>query len=402
MLPHSLTEDLRAGLDWQRGLYRDLHRHPELSLAEHWTSARIVCELEAMGLEAIRIAETGVVAILTNGTGRTFLARADIDGLPVLEDTGLDYASEQAGIMHACGHDMHITALLGAVRLLNTHRDLWRGTYIALFQPAEETAQGARALVDAGLTQLIPRPDAAYSQHIGPGPANTVAFRAGPTMSAADSIRIRIIGSGSHASTPQLAVDPVVLTAMIVVRLQTVVARVVAPSEFSVVTVGALHAGTKSNVIPDDAEILVNLRHYDNDVRARVIAAVERIVTKECEAAGSPKPPTFDYYDQFPLTSNDADLAEQLSGPFRDEFGEHFITAPQGQGSEDFSIIPDAFGAPYVYAFVGSVDPEEFAAGIEAGIVFPGNHSPKYAPAVEQTCETATRSQVTAALAFLQ
>ncbi|MCQ9371025.1 amidohydrolase [Corynebacterium sp. 35RC1] len=391
------AETLRELSDWQHELYKDLHRHPELSMQEQRTLGKIRQEIEAMGLEATMIGSVGVAAVLENREGRTMLARADFDALPVTEDTGLEYSSLTEGVMHACGHDMHTTALLGALRALNEHRDAWRGTYIALFQPGEETAQGAQALVDAGLEGVIPTPDAAFALHIGPGPADTVAIKKGPTMSAADSIRIKVFGSGSHASTPQLAVDPVVLAASIVLRLQTIVSRTVAPQDFSVVTVGALNAGTKSNVIPDHAELLVNLRHYDNAVREKVMEAVQSVVRHECEISQSPKPPTFEFYDQFPLTSNNAELVDAISPNFEKEFEQHFIEAPAGQASEDFSIIPDALGAPYVYAFVGSVDPEEFAQGGP----FPGNHSPKYAPAIEPTCLTATRAQITAALAVL-
>lgn len=397
----AILADYDEHSQWLHNLYKDLHRHPELSMQESWTRGRIADEIRALGLQPILIGEMGVAVVVENGAGKTLLARADFDGLPVTEDTGLEYSSETAGVMHACGHDMHVTALLGAVCLLNSHRDAWTGTYIALFQPGEETAAGARALIDAGLKRLIPTPDAAYAQHIGPGPANVVAFREGPTLSAGDSIKVTVFGAGSHASTPHLAVDPVVLAAHIVVRLQSIVSRQVSPQDFSVVTVGAIHAGSKSNVIPDRAELLLNLRHYDEGVRERVIQAVEKTVLNECEIAGSPVPPTFEYYDQFPLTSNDATLAQSLRPSFEAAFGENFHLAPIGQASEDFSVIPDAFGVGYLYAFIGSVDPAEFEAGTKAGTAFPGNHSPQFAPAIEPTCLTATKAQIVAATGLL-
>ncbi|MDN6605444.1 amidohydrolase, partial [Brevibacterium sp.] len=301
-----VLDTIDSQLDWQRNLYKSFHREPELGLEEHKTSARIESELNDMGLEAMHVSETGLVAVLENGRGPTVLARADIDALPVTEDTGLDYSSTVEGVMHACGHDMHIASLLGAVQLMNENRDTWSGTYIALFQPSEENAAGARAMLDDGLTSKIPKPDIAYAQHVMPLPTGTVSTKAGPVLSAGDSVKITVHGRGAHGSMPHLSVDPVVLAATIVLRLQTIVSRETDPGEFAVVTVGASNSGSKSNIIPDRAELLLNLRTYDMGIRDRIIASIERIVTGECRAAGSPKEPTFEYYDQFPLTDNDA------------------------------------------------------------------------------------------------
>lgn len=304
MTTPSFLDSIGSQLDWQREVYKDLHRDPEVSFDEHKIADRIAAELTVLGLDVSRIGEIGRVAVIENAEGPTVLARADIDALPVTEDTGLDFASEVDGVMHACGHDMHAAALLGAVRLLNENRDAWSGTYIALFQPAEENAAGAKAMIDDGLTSKIPAPDVALAQHVMPMPAGKIYTSAGPVMSAGDSVKITVFGRGAHGSMPHLSVDTVVLAAAIVLRLQTIVSRETEPGEFVVVTVGASNAGPKSSIIPDRAELLLNVRTYDTAVRKRVIASIERIIRGECDAAGTPKEPTFEYFDQFPLTVN--------------------------------------------------------------------------------------------------
>ncbi|HJE77394.1 MAG TPA: amidohydrolase [Brevibacterium epidermidis] len=405
MMTPSFLDSIDSQLDWQREVYKDLHRNPEVSLDEHKTADRIAAELEGLGLEVTRISATGLVAVIDNGTGPTVLARADIDALPVTEDTGLDFASEVDGVMHACGHDMHAAALLGAVRLLKENQDAWSGTYIALFQPAEENAAGAKAMIDDGLTDKVPTPDVALAQHVMPLPAGKIFTAAGPVMSAGDSVKITVFGRGAHGSMPHLSVDPVVLAASIVLRLQTIVSRETEPGEFAVVTVGASNAGSKSNIIPDRAELLLNVRTYDTAVRKRVIASIERIVRGECEAAGTPKEPTFEYFDQFPLTDNSEAVNDTITEALTEFFGtEAVLEATPATASEDFSELPKAFGIPYAYWFVGSFDAEKYQAAEEAGTVLtdvPANHSPFFAPELEPTLEIATKAQVVGALAYL-
>ena len=405
MTTPSFLDSIGSQLDWQREVYKDLHRNPEVSLDEHKTADRIAAELEGLGLEVTRISATGLVAVIDNGTGPTVLARADIDALPVTEDTGLDFASEVDGVMHACGHDMHAAALLGAVRLLKENQDAWSGTYIALFQPAEENAAGAKAMIDDGLTDKVPTPDVALAQHVMPLPAGKIFTAAGPVMSAGDSVKITVFGRGAHGSMPHLSVDPVVLAASIVLRLQTIVSRETEPGEFAVVTVGASNAGSKSNIIPDRAELLLNVRTYDTAVRKRVIASIERIVRGECEAAGTPKEPTFEYFDQFPLTDNSEAVNDTITEALTEFFGtEAVLEATPATASEDFSELPKAFGIPYAYWFVGSFDAEKYQAAEEAGTVLtdvPANHSPFFAPELEPTLEIATKAQVVGALAYL-
>lgn len=406
MSASTIIDQVEGQLDWQRELYQHFHRHPELSLQEHQTAERIERELSELGLEPLRIGGTGVVAVLENGEGATVLARADIDALPVAEDTGLDYASENPGVMHACGHDVHITALLGAVRLLQQNRDAWSGTYVALFQPAEENAAGAQAMVDDGLVTQVPRPDVALSQHVMATEAGTIGTTAGPVLSAGDSLKITVFGRGAHGSMPHNSVDPVVLAASIVLRLQTIVSREVQPGTFAVVTVGASNAGSKSNIIPDRAELLLNLRTYSTEVREQLIAAIERIVRGECQAAGSPQEPTFEYYDQFPLTDNDDDVTHRVTEAFTEAFGADRVyqTDPY-TASEDFSRLPDAFGTPYTYWTVGSVDPQTYRSAVEKGTVgqdIPANHSPFFAPLMDPSLTTGTQAHLVAALAYLQ
>ena len=271
-LANNTAEGIGQELDWQVPFYEQLHRNPELGLAEHQTSAAVAEKLAAWGFDVRHFGGTGVVGVLANGTGPGVLARADMDALPVTEATGASYASANAGVMHACGHDMHVVALLGAAKYLADHRDAWRGTYTALFQPAEETAAGSQAMLDDGLAAGIPRPDVALAQHVMPTEAGTIGTTPGPVLSAGDSVRITVHGRGAHGSMPHKSVDPVVLAASIVLRLQTVVSRETTPGEFAVLTVGSVTAGTTANIIPDRAELLLNLRTYDMALRAAMMA----------------------------------------------------------------------------------------------------------------------------------
>ncbi len=396
-----VLKGLEATTAWQEELYKQLHAHPELSSHETQTAAEIARRLVGFGYD-VQPVGGGVVGVLANGPGTTALMRADIDGLPVTELTDLPYASTDTavdetgatvGVMHACGHDAHITCLLGAAELIAANRNAWSGTFIALFQPAEETAAGSRAMLDDGLTEKIPRPDVAFGQHVLNHAAGVIGTQVGPVLSAGDSIRITVFGKGSHGSMPHLSVDPVVLAASIVLRLQTIVSREVKPGEFAVVTVGSSIAGSKSNIIPDRAVLLVNLRTYDMGVRQQVVDSIERIVHAECEAAGSPQPPTFEYYDQFPLTDNDPEVSTTVTQAFRAHFGdERVISLGRITASEDFSRIPDAFGTPYTYWGLGGFAPEK------AG---PPNHSPFFAPLIQPTLSAGTEAIVVAVMAYL-
>jgi amidohydrolase len=399
---------------WQEDVYRTLHQHPELSNQEVKTAATAAGALREAGCEVHdKIGTTGVVGILRNGDGPTVLVRADMDALPMKEQTGLPYAStdEQAGgsgqsapVAHACGHDVHVACLMGAARLLAANRSAWHGTFIPLFQPAEELGSGADEMVKGGLAKLIPKPDVALAQHVLAYPSGTVGTLGGPFLSTAASLRVTVYGRGSHGSMPQLSIDPVVLGAMIVVRLQAVVAREIAPGEFAVLTVGQLVAGTKSNIIPDHAVLQVNIRAYSESTRTQLIDAIKRVVRGECVASGSPKDPEFEIYDEYPLTANDPEVTARVAAAFKDYFGDRTFTAPRQSASEDFSVIPDALGVPYTYWAVGGIDARTWHAAEAAGRIasdIPANHSPKFAPVIEPTLETGTAAIVVAALAWL-
>jgi hippurate hydrolase len=413
------TSKVLAGLDdvriWQEEFYRDLHAHPELSHQERRTAERVSRRLRQSGFEVHEgVGDTGVVGVLGNGTGPTVLLRADMDALPVREATGLPYAStvtttdadgDQVPVAHACGHDVHVSCLLGAAQLLSDGRDAWQGTVVALFQPAEETGDGARGMLDDGLAELIPTPDVALAQHVLPAPAGHVGTRTGPVLSAADSMRITVHGRGAHGSMPQAAVDPVVLAAMIVIRLQTIISRETPPGETAVLTVGSVRAGSKSNVIPDRAVIELNVRTYSDTTRTTILEAIRRIVVAECQASGCPRDPEFEVFDRFPLTTNDAAVTERVAGAFGEFFGERASPLGRQTASEDFSDIPTALGVPYTYWGIGGVDPQTYLTAQDAGRVsqdIPVNHSPGFAPVVQPTLDTGTQALVVAALAWLE
>ena len=330
MTAAATTTAVLAGLDRARtaaeDFYRHLHQHPELSHQETDTAAAVIDRLKSAGYDVTSgVGGTGVIGVLRNGDGPTVLLRADMDALPVHEETGLAYASTTTAtdglgttvpVMHACGHDVHVTTLLTAAALLAAAQDHWQGRLVVLFQPAEEVGDGARGMVQDGLAEIVGKVDAALAQHVLPLPSGVVGTRSGAVLSAADSMRITVHGRGAHGSMPQAAVDPVVLASMIVVRLQTVISREVAPTEPAVLTVGSIHSGSKSNVIGDHAVLELNIRTYDEQTRKDVLAAIRRIVTAECDASATPAPPEFEMFDQFPTTTNDPDTTAKISAAF--------------------------------------------------------------------------------------
>jgi amidohydrolase len=414
----SAATSVMAGLDsirpWQEDFCRQLHQYPELSHDEHATAAAVAERLRGFGYQVHEgVGGTGVVGLLHNGDGATVLLRADMDALPVKEQTGLPYASAATAkdpdgndvpVMHACGHDVHVACLLGAAALLTDARQHWRGNVVAVFQPAEELGDGARAMVDDGLAELTGTVDVALAQHVLPMPSGTVGTRPESTLSASDSMRITVYGRGAHGSMPQASVDPVVLAAMIVLRLQTVVAREVAPTDAAVLTVGSIQAGTKSNVIGDQAVLLLNVRSYDELTRRTVLDAVRRIVVAECQASGSPEDPDFELYDRFPPTQNDPATTARIRAAFDGFFGDRSRDLPLQTASEDFSDIPNALSAPYSYWGIGGIEPDTYQRAAEAGRVaqdIPVNHSAAFAPVLQPTLDTGTQALVVAALAWL-
>jgi amidohydrolase len=400
------------------GLYRDLHQHPELSFQETRTAGIVAGRLRALGFQTSeKVGRTGVVGVLRNGEGPTVLLRADMDALPLLERTGLPYASTARGrgpdgedvpVMHGCGHDMHVACLIGALRLLAAERAAWHGTVLAVFQPAEELGRGAQAMIDDGLYERFGTPDVVLGQHVAPLPAGTLALRSGTAFAAADAIRVTMFGRGGHGSQPQATVDPVVMAAATVMRLQTVVSRETAATDAAVVTVGAIRAGTKENIIPDRAELLLSVRSFDTAVRARILAAIERIVRAEAAASGAGRDPELTVFDSFPAVVNDeravartAPVLESLTGPGR-LFDPGLVAA-----SEDVGLLASAAGAPCVFWLLGGADPAEFAGARSAPEVIarvaelPSNHSPYYAPVIDETLAIGTRALRDAARRWL-
>jgi len=299
---------------------------------------------------------------------------------------------------------MHVTWLAGAAKLLADVRTTWRGTLMAVFQPGEETAEGARAMIDDGLFKRFPKPHVVLGQHVMMGPSGTVAGRAGPITSAADSLQITLFGRGAHGSMPQASIDPVIMAAATVMRLQTIVSREVAAAEAAVVTVGALQAGTKENVIPDEAIIKLNVRAFDAGVRTRVLAAIERIVNAEAEASGAPRKPEITMLDHYPLNVNDRDASKIVMGAFRKHFGAERVreTGP-APASEDFGSFGSEWHSPSVFWFVGGTDPDLYAKAKAANRLneLPVNHSPKFAPVIHPTLQVGVETLVVATRAWL-
>jgi amidohydrolase len=401
----SIFAGVGAMLDDLEELYKDVHKHPELSMREERTAGLAAGRLRTAGFAVTTgLGKTGVVGLLRNGDGPTVMLRADMDALPVQEQTGLDYASESDGVMHACGHDMHVAWLAGAAARLSAVRDGWRGTLLAVFQPAEETAAGAQAMIDDGLFDSFPKPDVVLGQHVMPAPAGSIGTRAGVITSAADSFEIRMFGRGAHGSMPEASIDPVVMAAATVLRLQTIVSREIAAAQSAVLTIGALQAGTKENVIPDEAVIKLNVRTFDEGVRSHVLDAIRRIVEAESQASGAPKPPEITALDRYQLVRNDPDAAERVRAAFRTRFGdERVVEIPPISASEDFGSFGTEWHVPSVFWTVGGTDAATYREAKEAGRLseLPTNHNPRFAPVIHPTLETGVETLLTAACAWL-
>lgn len=395
-------------------IYTDIHAHPELSMQEQRTAGIAADRLRSAGFEVTtRMGRTGVVGLLRNGGGPTVMMRADMDALPVQEATGLPYASKVTAtdregktvpVMHACGHDMHVACLIGATTLLAHGRDAWRGTVMAVFQPAEETAEGAQAMIGDGLFTRFPKPDVVLGQHVMSMPAGVLGWRAGVVTSAADSFQIRLFGRGAHGSMPEASIDPVVMAASTVLRLQTIVSRELSAAEAAVVTIGSLQAGSKENVIPDEAIIKLNVRTFDEGVRQRVLAAISRIVNAEAAASGAPKPPEITPLDRYNLVRNDSDATRRVVEAFRGKFDAARIqeTKPTS-ASEDFGCFGSEWHVPAVFWFFGGIDEGTYAKAQATGKIseIPTNHNPRFAPVIHPTLETGVEAMVVAAQAWL-
>ncbi|AWB95504.1 amidohydrolase [Agromyces badenianii] len=396
-------------------LYKDLHSHPELGFQEHRTAEIVAKRLTELGFDVTTgIGKTGVAGVLKNGAGPTALLRADMDALPVKEDTGLDYAStvtatDENGkvvpVDHACGHDLHTTCLLGAAEILSSDTSSWSGTLVVVFQPAEELGAGAQAMVDDGLYNKVPKPDIVLGQHVAPLPAGKIAGHAGASYAGSDSLRVRLVGKGAHGSMPQNSIDPVVMAASTVLRLQTIVSREIPSTDVAVLTVGSIHSGDAANVIPGEAELQLNIRSYSDRVRQHILDSVDRIAKGEAAAAGAPEEPTITEIERFPIVVNDAEALGKTLHAFAEWLGADKILDPgAGAGSEDVGILATSAGAPLSYWLLGGTDPSLFTTGDmtdPALATVPSNHSPHYAPVIEPTLTIGVTALVTAARTWM-
>jgi amidohydrolase len=418
-----LSDALMPGVE---ALYEDLHRHPELSMQETRTAALVTEHLQALAAYTVTpgVGGTGVVGVLGNGDGPTVALRADMDALPLEEKTGLPYASQAMGttpdgrvvhVMHACGHDVHTASLVGAAEVLARLRNAWRGTLLLIFQPGEESLTGAEAMLHDGIFTHFPRPDVLLGQHDGPFLAGTVFHRPGAVANACRNLRVRVFGIGGHGAMPDTAVDPILIAASAIVRLQAIVSREIPARYLPVVTVGSVHAGTRPNIIPDEATMEITLRSSEDAVLDQIESAVRRIIAAEAEAARAPRPAEIEVTERAPVLNNDAQTTARVAAAHRAFFGvERTLDIPgMGSASEDFGAFglagPDHFpppNIPYCYWSIGATSPETWARTpgdtvFEKFAHLPSPHSPYFAPDPLPTLRTGIAALTVAALEFL-
>ena len=386
-------------------LYLDLHQNPELSGHEAQTAAKLAARLRNLGYDVTEhVGGTGIVAILKNGAGPTVMLRTELDALPVEEKTGLSYASkvhskDDAGhdvpVMHACGHDLHMAAIVGTAAIMAHSKDTWHGTLMLIGQPAEETISGAKAMIADGFLKRFPKPDVGVALHVGNDlPAGTVGITPGIYNTNADSLRVTIYGKGGHGASPDKTIDPIVIAAKTVLALQTIASREVKPGELAIVTVGYIRAGTKNNIIPDHAEMGLTVRTFKPEVRRQVLAAIDRIVKGEAMASGATREPSIERYESTDSVYNDPALATRLRAPLEAALGkQNVITAGPEAASEDYSAFVE-LGIPSLYFSLGGADPAKFAEGEKTGVRLPSNHSPLFTPDVEPSLRTGITAEV--------
>lgn len=399
------SNEVNAVYPEARSLYVDIHQNPELSSHEVHTAAKLASRLRDLGYEVTEhVGGTGFVALMKNGSGPTIMLRTELDALPVEENTGLPYASkvrtkDDAGhdvpVMHACGHDLHMAALAATAEIMAKSKNTWHGTLMLIGQPAEETIGGASGMIKAGLLTRFPRPDAAIALHVvNLEPAGKVGVFSGLQNTNADSLRITIYGKGGHGSAPHTAIDPIVIAARTIGDLQTIVSREVKPGEMAVVTVGYIHAGTKNNIIPDEAEMGLTVRTFKPAVRKQILAAIARIAKAEAQAGRSPREPRIELYEATDAVYNDPALAARLRGVLESALGKQNVWLQEPRTwSEDFSEYVRQ-GVPGFYFELGGANPEKFEQAKAAGIELPSNHSSLFAPEVDPALHTGIAAEV--------
>jgi hippurate hydrolase len=408
-----LDSDIDKMLSELETVYKDIHQNPELSMQEFRTAKIAADHLTRYHYEvSVGIGVTGVVGVMKNGDGPVVMLRADMDALPVVETTGLPYASTkkakdeegvEVGVSHVCGHDLHVAWLIGVAKIYAEHKDLWKGTLLIVFQPGEEVARGAQAMIDDGMITRFPKPEIILGQHVMVGEAGTVGYRSGPILSAGNSLKVKIFGRGAHGSSPQTSIDPVIMAAATTMRLQTIISREVAPMENAVLTIGALQAGVKENIIPEEAVLKLNIRTFNEGVREHILTAVKRICCAECSASNAPKAPEFTMLDSYPVTDNDKRATARLAEAFQVQFGDKSYETAPASASEDFSIFGRSWEVPYVFWFVGGTDPDVYKKAKKENSInsIPSNHSPKFFPVLHPTFKTGLLAMTTAAAAWL-
>ena len=407
----SPVEWAREHLDDIVELYRDFHAHPELSFHEEETANRLAAQLRNAGCEVTQsVGGHGVVALLRNGEGPTLMLRTDLDALPVTEQTNLVYASKvkvndesgnQVGVMHACGHDVHIANIIGVARYLAAHRDRWQGTVMIIGQPAEERGAGAQAMLDDGLFEKFPKPDYAVALHVDATLATgKVGYRTGYSMANVDSVDITVRGRGGHGASPHTTVDPVVQAAHLVVALQTIVSREINPIEPAVVTVGSIHGGTKHNIIGDTCHLQVTVRSYSDEVRQQILDGIRRKAEAVAMSFDAPEP-TVDVSEGTPSLYNNEELTARLAGVFERVVGkDNVISSDPVMGGEDFSRYGRA-GVPILMYRLGAVDAKRLERFEQLGQEPPSLHSPVFYPDVEEALVTGISTMASAALELL-
>jgi hippurate hydrolase len=407
----AVSKHIAAEFNDLEALYKDLHRNPELSLQEFRTSARLAKELAKLGFKVTaKFGATGVVGVLENGKGPTVLVRTDMDALPVTEQTGLAYASKvrvrdkndnEVGVMHACGHDMHMTCAIGVARVMASMKDRWRGTLIIIGQPAEEIGTGARLMLAAGLFKKFPKPDYCLALHCdATRPHGTVGYTEGRAYANVDSVDIIVKGKGGHGASPHMTVDPIVLAARIVLDLQTLVSRETNPIDPAVVTVGSIHGGSKHNIIPSEVKLQLTVRSTKDKVRKHLLDGIKRIAEGCAKAANAPAPVVkVDESEYTPALYNEPALTKRVVGVFKDALGaEKVAERPAVMGGEDFSRYGRKTGIPIFLFWLGTVAPEKVAEAAKEGAPLPSLHSPLYAPVPEPSLRTGVTAMSLAVL----
>jgi len=394
-------------------LYLDLHKNPELSAHETQTAAKLADRFRGLGYEVTEhVGGTGVVALLRNGEGPTVMLRTELDALPVEEKTGLPYASKvrakddfgrDVPVAHACGHDLHMAALVSTAAIMAHSRNTWHGTLMLIGQPAEETIGGAKMMIDDGVFKRFPKPDVGVAMHVDNLlPAGQVGITPGIYNTNADSLRITIYGKGGHGAAPHTTIDPIVIAARTIMALQTITSREVKPGEMAVITVGYIQAGTKNNIIPDHAELGLTVRTFKDDIRKQILAAIARITKAEAEAGGAPREPLIEHYEGTDLVYNDPALAQRLRAPLEAVLGrKNVVTTEPILSSEDYAYFIEQ-GVPSLYFSLGGADPEKYAQAMATGVMLPSNHSPLFAPDADPALHTGIVAEVAVLRNLLQ